>query len=198
MLLRRQNELDESIAALKKFSPSQQTFILSSSDSPLPVTTEDDEPSLISSLEEQLASGGRSVSPVPSTTTGGFILTSPELPLPLTTPRTVQIPDTSAQSEFYFDQQPPLNRSSMDSGVIPVPLQPFQGYEEEIPTPTVMGLAPPRQPVSRFSDGSSIGDRRERRVDSVGTQYDITSFVGSEFIVYEVAFSGADRWCSQT
>ena len=161
MLLRRQNELDKSIAALKLFSPSPDSESEEQSRSLTPDSLPD--------ITERL-------SPAPSAATNGFTLESADVPL--NTPRTVLIPDTSAQSEFYFDSQPPLNRSSMDSGVIPAALESVPYPEEPLPERSANMLALPQPPGSRWSESSSL---RDRRVDSMGTQYDITSFVGSTY-----------------
>ncbi len=156
VLVRRQNELDDSIAALRLFSPSKPQFDVSQA------------PGNSATYEyPQEPSGAANFGPL--TETGGVAYaeeswTSPDLSL--MTPRTK--PQWSARSEFFFDQHPPLNRISADSAVIPVDNQ----------TKSSNQLAPPRMPASRFSDGSSVGER-EHRIDSMGTQYDITSFVGN-------------------
>ena len=158
VLVRRQNELDESIAALRLFSPSKQQFDVNQA--PGNSATND------YYQYSQDPSGAAAFGPSTETESAAYgeSWTSPDFPL--TTPRTK--PQSSARSEFFFDQQPPLNRMSADSAVIPVENQVKASNQ----------LAPPRMPVSRFSDGSSVGDR-EARIDSMGTQYDITSFVGN-------------------
>ncbi|KAM5538174.1 hypothetical protein V8D89_008061 [Ganoderma adspersum] len=157
VLVRRQNELDESIAALRLFSPSKQQFDVNQA------------PGNSATYDYRYSQDPSGVAAFgPSTETEGAAYaeswTSPDLPL--TTPRTK--PQSSARNEFFFDQQPPLNRMSADSAVIPV--------ENQVKTSNQ--LVPPRMPVSRFSDSSSVGER-EARIDSMGTQYDITSFVGN-------------------
>ena len=157
VLVRRQNELDESIAALRLFSPSKQQFDVNQA--PATSATYDYRYSRGLSGEDAADAATEADSAAYAES-----WTSPDLPL--TTPRTK--PQSSARSEFFFDQQPPLNRMSADSAVIPV--------DNQLKSPNQ--LAPPRIPVSRFSDGSSVGER-ENRIDSMGTQYDITSFVGN-------------------
>ncbi|KAI0374305.1 hypothetical protein BV20DRAFT_935787 [Pilatotrama ljubarskyi] len=181
ILLRRQTELDESIAALRLFSPSKMAFDMSS----MPV-----QPSMFYSSLLQPASGGERLSTVPS-------MESPELPAPspdltLATPRADREPQSSAKSEFSFSNfqhQPPLNRGSMDSAVIPAtgiavepPSEAGDGDGRSRAETPVSQLEPPRMPAamgSRFSDVSSVGDGRERKFDSLGTQYEITSFIGN-------------------
>ncbi|KAH9944501.1 uncharacterized protein BXZ73DRAFT_87385 [Epithele typhae] len=150
ILLRRQNELDESIAALR---------------------CSDAAPFDTASAVRLLGAGQLDASLHHAATEPGAAVDDP---------RTVI--DTAAQSEFYFDSQPPLNRSSIDSGVWPPPTPPPQTKELAVTflDSPPNALAPPRQPESRFSDASSLGDRKPRKaVDSAGTQYDITSFVGN-------------------
>ncbi|RPD81859.1 hypothetical protein L226DRAFT_497007 [Lentinus tigrinus ALCF2SS1-7] len=172
ILLRQQNELDESIAALRLFSPTKQAFGMEVSQPPV-------EPSTYYTqyaLEYPQQPGG--LSPIPSVGTQEFTPPSPDLTL--ATPGPDRIPQSSGQSEFHFDGQPPLNRSSMDSGVIPASLPSAGKWEESRPASPAGALVPPPMPVSRFSDASSIGQRSQRKgVDSMGTQYDITSFVGN-------------------
>lgn len=178
ILLRRQTELDASIAALRLYSPSKGAFNVST----MPVAP--------SAFYNQLAQPSASVSrlsTVPS-------MESPELPAPspdltLATPRTTLFPQSSARSEFSFSNlphQPPLNRGSMDSGVFPQ-----MGIAVEAPSEAdddgfsraespMSSLAPPAAIGSRFSADSSVGESRIRKNDSLGTQYEITSFIGSE------------------
>ncbi|KAI0361775.1 hypothetical protein OH77DRAFT_461299 [Trametes cingulata] len=181
ILLRRQTELDESIAALRLFSPSKMTFDVNN----MPV-----QPSAFYSSLAQPASSGQRLSTVPS-------IESPELPVPspdltLATPRADRLPQSSAQSEFSFSNfqhQPPLNRGSMDSAVIPAmgiaveaPSEMGDGDGRSRAETPMSELEPPRMPAamgSRFSDASSMADGRERRFDSLGTQYEITSFIGN-------------------
>ncbi|KAH9857910.1 hypothetical protein C2E23DRAFT_746781 [Lenzites betulinus] len=176
ILLRRQTELDESIAALRLFSPSKMVFDMNK----MPVQQ--------SKFYDQLAQptiSDERLSTVPS-------MESPELPAPspdftLATPRADRIPQSSAQSEFSFSQfQPPLNRGSMDSSVIPrmgIAVEAPSEMDVSIRTPSPMSeLMPPRMPAamaSRFSENSSIGEGRTQRTDSLGTQYEITSFIGN-------------------
>ncbi|KAI0778048.1 hypothetical protein BD413DRAFT_465133 [Trametes elegans] len=192
ILLRRQTELDESIAALRLFSPSKAAFDLGT----MPVQT--------SEFYTQLAQP----SPLPSD--GGRLsmvasMESPELSAPspdltLATPHSNRMPHSSAVSEFSlsnFQHQPPLNRGSVDSGVIPqmgiaveepseagdaMSLAQREAPEETVESP-VSVLEPPRMLAamgSRFSDSSSVAaDGREKRFDSLGTQYEITSFIGN-------------------
>ncbi|TBU35105.1 hypothetical protein BD311DRAFT_773259 [Dichomitus squalens] len=159
ILLRRQDELDKSIAALRLFSPTQPQFNV------------DQAPDDSAEYEYQYAEGSSAQASIGHSPMSAAIAYAPSASpeVPLTTPRTG--PQWSAQSEFQFDQQPPLNRSSMDSGVIPTMSLPVVNQAPS-------SLALPRAPTSRFSDGSSVGER-ERRIDSMGTQYDITSFVGN-------------------
>ncbi|KAI0757138.1 hypothetical protein C8Q80DRAFT_1091049 [Daedaleopsis nitida] len=164
ILLRQQTELDQTIEALRLTSPSKQIFDINAG------------PTTQSIYYQQYAEYNvqqtTRLSPIPSANSPDYSAPSPDLTL--TTPR--RVPDSSTQSEFYFDPEPPRNRSSMDSAVIPVSTPPREEPEpEKLLSPSK--LAPPRAPMSRFSDSSSV--RRERRVDSMGTQYDITSFVGN-------------------
>ena len=159
VLLREQNELDQSIEALRHLSPTKQGF--------------DANPATQTVYYEQYAQEAPEqsarYSPAPS---------APSPDLTLATPRPDRdAPQSSTQSEFYYDSKPPLNRSSMDSGVIPA-MPAREADVEDSPR-----LAPPVMPISRFSDSSSV--RRERKgIDSMGTQYDITSFVGSELLLF--------------
>ncbi|KAI0651720.1 hypothetical protein C8Q79DRAFT_1004985 [Trametes meyenii] len=182
ILRRRQTELDESIAALRLFSPTKPAFDPSTLSVPP------------SAFYAQYAQS--------STDPEGRLSTirsvdSPELPAPspdltLATPHADRLPQSSSHSEFSFSNfphVPPLNRGSMDSGVIPQ-----MGIAVEEPseagdgasragTPTSR-LAPPQMSAalgSRFSDSSSMaGEGRIRKVsDSLGTQYEITSFIGN-------------------
>ena len=166
ILLRQQNELDESIAALRFFSPTKQAFSIEAAQPPVKSSA------YYSQYAQESVQHPGGLSPIPSVGTPELIPPSPDLTLAI--PGLDRIPQSSVQSEFFLDHQPPLNRSSMDSGVIPVPLSASLGGE----------LAPPPNlPVSRFSDSSSIGQRSQRKgIDSMGTQYDITSFVGSKLI----------------
>ncbi len=159
ILLRQQNELDQSIEALKKFSPSKQVF----DENGVP----DTQTIYYAEYEQEDLQQSARLSSAPS---------APSPDLTLSTPRADMI-QSSAQSEFPVKHLPPLNRSSMDSNVIP-PTLPIRGEMKAFPSPS---LAPPRMPISRFSDSSSVVERRERKgTDSMGTQYDITSFVGSK------------------
>ncbi|OSD06087.1 hypothetical protein PYCCODRAFT_1464766 [Trametes coccinea BRFM310] len=182
ILRRRQTELDESIAALRLFSPSKMAFDVNT----MPVA-----PAM---FYTQLAQPTVQSEERPDTPPD---MESPELPAPspdltLATPRADRLPQSSARSEFSFsnfEHQPPLNRGSMDSGVIPqrsirsnVVDETDNGQDAERTESPLSTLEPPRMPAamaSRFSDSSSIADGRERKIDSVGTQYEITSFIGN-------------------
>ncbi|OJT09497.1 hypothetical protein TRAPUB_14031 [Trametes pubescens] len=180
ILLRRQTELDASIAALRLYSPSKATFDVSA----MPVAPE----AFYSQLAQPSVSADR-LSTVPSMESPGLPAPSPDFTL--ATPRTNLFPQSSARSEFSFSNlphQPPLNRSSMDSGVFPQ-----MGIAVEAPSEAddygstragspMSTLAPPQMPAamgSRFSADSSVAEGRMRRNDSLGTQYEITSFIGS-------------------
>ncbi|KAI0824211.1 hypothetical protein BC628DRAFT_452098 [Trametes gibbosa] len=179
ILLRRQTELDESIAALRLFSPSKMVFDVNT----MPV-----QPSAFYDQLAQPTINEERLSTVPS-------MESPELPAPspdftlatLATPRADRLPQSSVQSEFSFSQfQPPLNRGSMDSSVIPqmgIAIEAPSEMDVSVRTPSPMSqLEPPRMPAamaSRFSDDSSMGEGRTKRFDSLGTQYEITSFIGN-------------------
>ncbi|EIW64800.1 uncharacterized protein TRAVEDRAFT_62242 [Trametes versicolor FP-101664 SS1] len=181
ILLRRQTELDASIAALRLYSPSKSVAFDVSA---MPVAPE----AFYNQLAQPSVSAER-LSTVPS-------MESPELPAPspdftLATPRTNVFPQSSARSEFSFSNLPhvpPLNRGSMDSGVFPQ-----MGIAVEAPSEAdddgfsraespMSSLAPPVMPAamgSRFSADSSVAESRIRKNDSLGTQYEITSFIGS-------------------
>ncbi|KAI8995501.1 hypothetical protein BD414DRAFT_534664 [Trametes punicea] len=178
ILRRRQTELDESIAALRLFSPSKLGF--EANEMPVPPTM------FYTQLAQPVAQGKERTSITRS-------IESPELPAPspdltLATPRAV--PQSSVRSEFsfgHFDHQPPLNRSSMDSGVIPRRSVMSVGVDgqgknkdnsnEGSPRDVLQPLPTPAATVSRFSDSSSVA--RKNKAGSVGTQYEITSFIGN-------------------
>ncbi|KAH9898523.1 hypothetical protein C8Q73DRAFT_404996 [Cubamyces lactineus] len=179
IIRRRQTELDESIAALRLFSPSKMAFDVNT----MPVP-----PAMF--YQQYTQSDERSLSPSRS-------VESPELPTPspdltVATPRTLALPQSSARSDFSFSNfqhQPPLNRGSMDSGVIPqnsvvnVAIEAPSEVGDASRAVSPMGaLQPPQMPAvsaSRFSDASSVGSSREKKFDSLGTQYEITSFIGN-------------------
>ncbi|KAI0724414.1 hypothetical protein C8T65DRAFT_704286 [Cerioporus squamosus] len=172
ILLRQQNELDESIAALRLFSPSKQAFGMDAASPPV------ESSAYYTQYAQESPQRMGGLSPIPSVGTQELRYPSPDLTI--ATPGLDRIPQSSAQSEFYFEHQPPLNRSSMDSGVMPAPLPVAENVEESRPASPPRALAPPRMPVSRFSDASSVGQGSQRKgIDSMGTQYDITSFVGN-------------------
>ncbi|TFK94342.1 hypothetical protein K466DRAFT_561168 [Polyporus arcularius HHB13444] len=169
ILLRQQNELDESIEALRQFSPSKQAFGMEAYSPPV------DSSAYYTQYSQDAPQRTGGLSPIPSMGTEEYRYPSPDSTL--ATPGPDRVLQSSAQSEFYFEHQPPLNRSSMDSGVMPAPLP---VAELGRPASPAGALAPPPMPGSRFSDASSIGSRSQRKViGSMGTQYDITSFVGN-------------------
>ncbi|KAI0639267.1 hypothetical protein C8Q77DRAFT_1152255 [Trametes polyzona] len=222
ILLRRQTELDESIAALRLFSPSKMAFDVSAMPVPpsqfyaqplMPAVEEDAEQDQDQDQDQDyLEREYQGRLDVDRDDRDGQLsvvrsIESPELPAPspdltlatIQTPRADGLPVSSAQSEFSFSNfqhQPPLNRGSMDSGVIPhmgiaVEAPSVAGDEDEAEEGEGMcmgaespmsELEPPRMPAamtSRFSEDSSVGVGREQRVDSLGTQYEITSFIGN-------------------
>ncbi|CDO72369.1 hypothetical protein BN946_scf184977.g67 [Trametes cinnabarina] len=181
ILRRRQTELDESIAALRLFSPSKMAFDVNAM--PVPPAM------FYAQLAQPPVPSDERQPPTPPR------MESPELPAPspdltLATPRADHVPQSSAGSEFSFsnfEHLPPLNRGSMDSGVIPQRSIRSNTTEEpsdaqsETPTGSPLNaLAPPHMlAASRSPHASSVAERRERKGESLGTQYEITSFISN-------------------
>lgn len=167
-LLRQQTELDKSIAALKLLSPQQET----------------------NPQYSRRNSRSRSASPGGSRNRSNSTLGMP----------------SSLKSEFSLSNFPdppetfpntPANGSPVPTAALNIRSTPKYDNRARLNlrTENIGDLAPPRMPVlndfpnspqsmpgspNRSSDESAINMSRMGKIDSAGTQYDVTSFIGSE------------------
>ena len=165
-LLRQQTELDKSIAALKLLSPQQDTNIQYSgrnswSRSASPCASKDRSNSTL----------GR-----PSSLKSDFSLSN--------------FPDPPDPPEI--DQITSTNGLPLPTVVSDIRLNADGRVRLNLQTDNLDNLAPPRMPVLNDfsnsppsllgwgSDGSAISMSRLGKINSTGTQYDVTSFIGSE------------------
>lgn len=160
-LLRQQTELDNSIAALRLLSPQQPGRDSGEPIGPMDGVTNSNGPK---DLNRSNSSVG-----LPSSGRSEFSLSNfPEPPMTFTSTAN-GIPSPTSTSRGRFDRNE--ERRSVAAGLLP----PKMPILSEYPT-TPMPDSPGR---SSEDAGNRPGNMSRMKVDSGGTQYDVTSFIGS-------------------
>jgi hypothetical protein len=171
-LLRQQTELDNSIAALRLLSPRR--------DSGEDARVQFDLPSAPASPDgpKELNRSNSSVALPSSSRRSEFSLSNfPEPPMTFTaTANGIPSPTSTLKARFDSDDERRSKSVVKTEGITGLPLPKMPALSDYPSTPQSM----PNSPGRNSSDTGNMSSGVSRmKVDSAGTQYDVTSFIGS-------------------
>jgi len=184
-LLRQQTELDKSIAALRLLSPHEQSKRDSSDLADGPVSA---------GGAKELNRSNSSVG-IPSSMRSEFSLSNfPSPPLTFTaTANGIPSPTSTVRAPFNTSEERRSRFISKSDGVTGLPLPRMPVLNDYPSTPQSIPDSPGRN--SGDDAGDMPGNMSRMKVDSAGTQYDVTSFIGSALTRSQLEFSVLTLLC---